>query len=408
MRHCCVWPSALFFFDLDRFKHINDTYGHSAGDRLLVQIAEMLRTRLRDNDILGRLGGDEFVAIIHNVNRKSAQETGASLLAVMQDFTFYEGVDAVKIYFSVGITMITDGRATPQHYLKQADVAVHEAKAQGRNRFFFYEPDTSSVDNNLDNGWYKRIHDAIEYDQFQFYFQPLYGLKEQGEQVFEVLLRLPDLHHGILGPGGFFPAAERFGMMPEIDRLVLRKSIQILARDNNQNLVLSINFSDHIFEDDLFVEVVEQLVNEYQVETRRLIFEISEQVAVRHMERLRPLFNKLVALGVRCAIDDFASGFASFSYVKQFPVQFLKINGTLIERVAIDSVDRITVNSIVAMAAELGMETVAKFVPNEECLSVLQSLGVDYAQGDYVGAPKPSMEKPQRLHHKPTRRAPRK
>ncbi len=391
--------SALFFFDLDRFKHINDTYGHAAGDRLLVQIADLLRKRLRDDDVLARLGGDEFVALVHNVNRKSAQEIGASLVSTMQDFTFYEGVDALKIHFSVGITMITDGRATPHHYLKQADIAVHEAKSQGRNRYFMYQPDIAPREEQYDSGWYERLKEAISNEQFRFYFQPLIGLKGQPERIYETLLRLPDARHGVLVPGGFFPAIERFGLMPALDHYVLRKAFQVLEEAHDTEMILSVNCSGNIFDDNSFTDLAAELLAAHKVKPQQLIFEVSEQVAVRHMERLRPAVQKLTAMGFRFAIDDFGAGFASFSYLKQFPVHCLKIHGALIDRVALDPVDKITISSIISMAKELGMETVAKFVPNEETLLLLREMGIDYAQGDYLGEPKPGFDRqpPRRL-----------
>ncbi|HEY0720035.1 MAG TPA: EAL domain-containing protein [Gammaproteobacteria bacterium] len=385
--------SALFFFDLDRFKHINDTYGHAAGDRLLVQIADILRKRLRDGDVIARFGGDEFVALVRNVNRKSAQDIGAALVGNMQDFTFYEGVDALKIHFSVGIAMITDGRATPHHYLKQADMAVHEAKSQGRNRYFMYQPDISSREEDYDSGWYERLKEAIANEQFRFYFQPLTGLRGQTARIYEVLLRLPDARHGVLVPGGFFPAMERFGLMPELDRYVVCKAFEMLEEVHDEEMVLSVNCSGHIFNDDTFITLVEELLAGHKVKPQQIIFEVSEQVAVRHLERLRPAVQKLSAMGLRFAIDDFGAGFASFSYLKQFPVHCLKIHGALIERVALDPVDKITITSIVSMAKELGMETVAKFVPNDETLLVLREIGVDYAQGDYLGEPEPGFDR---------------
>jgi diguanylate cyclase (GGDEF)-like protein len=384
--------SALFFFDLDRFKQINDTYGHAVGDRLLVQIAEVLRKRLREDDALARFGGDEFVALVRNVNRKRAQEIGAELVSKMQEFTFYEGVDAIKIQFSVGITIITDGRATPHHYLKQADMAVHEAKSQGRNRYFMYEPDISTTDGDYDSGWYERLKGAMQQELFRFYYQPLVGLKGQQTQLSEVLLRLPDARHGVIVPGGFFPAMERFGLMAEMDRYVLRKVFQVLDGVENEHYVLSVNCSGHIFDDFEFITLVGQLLGEHAVKPQQLILEVSEQTAVRHLERVKPVVQQLTTLGVRFAIDDFGAGFASFSYIKQFPVHCLKIHGSLIERIALDPVDRITVTSIVSMAKELGIETVAKFVPDEETLSLLREIGVDYAQGDYLGEPNPDLE----------------
>ena len=384
--------NALFFLDLDRFKHINDTYGHAAGDRLLVQIADVLRKRLREEDILARFGGDEFVALIHNVNRQHAQEIGAELVSKMQEFTFYEGVDAIKIQFSVGITLITDGRATPHHYLRQADMAVHEAKSRGRNRYFMYEADLSATEDDYDSGWYERLKEALQQEVFGFYYQPLMGLKGQQSKLFEVLVRLPDARHGLIVPGAFFPAMERFGLMSDMDRLVIRKAIQILEAVKDEQYILSLNCSEHIFENFEFTTLVGQLLANHAVKPQQLILEVSEQTAVRNLERVKPVVQGLAAMGVRFAIDDFGSGFASFSYIKQFPVHCLKIHGSLIERIAHDPVDRITVTSIVTLASELGIETVAKFVPNEEALSLLREMGVDYAQGDYLGEPTPDFQ----------------
>lgn len=386
--------SALFFFDLDRFKYINDTYGHAAGDRLLVQVADMLHKRLREDDVLGRLGGDEFVALIRNVNRKRAQEIGAELVGKMQEFTFYEGIDAIKMQFSVGITIISDGRATPHHYLKQADIAVHEAKSLGRNRYFMYEPEVSAREDDYASGWYVRLKEAIQQDIFQFYYQPFVGVNGQQTQFYEVLLRLPDARHGVIVPGGFFPAMERFGLMAEMDRYVIRKAVKVLEEAKDEEIVLSVNCSGHIFDDYEISVLIGELLSESSVKPHQIILEVSEQNAVRNMERVRPVVQQLGSMGIRFAIDDFGVGFASFSYIKQFPVHCLKIHGSLIERIALDPVDRITVTSIVAMARQLGIETVAKFVPNEETLSLLREIGVDYAQGDYLGKPNPEFGQP--------------
>lgn len=387
--------SALFFFDLDRFKQINDTYGHAVGDRLLILVAEVLQKRLRDEDTLARFGGDEFVALVHDVDRMRAQEIGASLVNKMQEFTFYEGGDALKIYISVGITVINDGRATAHHYLKQADMAVHEAKSQGRNRYFLYESAISAKANDYDSGWYGRLTSAIQTEQFRFYYQPLVGLKGQASHIHEVLLRLPDTRLGVIVPGGFFPALERFGLMPELDHYVVSKAIQVLEDAADQRCVLSVNCSGHIFDDDTFVNLVSQQLAAHDVKPQQLILEVSEPVVVRHLGRMKPIVQKLAAMGVRFFIDDFGTGFASFSYLKQLPAHGLKIHSSLIERVAVDPVDRITVTSIISMARELGMETVAKFVPNEETLVLLRELGVDYAQGDYLGKPGPTFEQHQ-------------
>ena len=376
--------SALFFIDLDRFKFINDTYGHAAGDRLLTQVAELLKQRMREGDLVARFGGDEFTALLHKVNARGAREIAASLIELMRGFEFHEGGEVQHIHFSIGVALIDDGELTAHDYILRADSAVHAAKSAGRNGFHFFEADSKLNHEQLNGGWYERLDEAIKGDKLKLFYQPLLGLREQSETVYEVLLRLPDLQNGVLAPGAFFPAAERFGLMSAIDRQVIRKAAAALQQTSLKDSVLSINLSSQIFQEEDFADFLEDVFSDSGLDTRRFIFEVSEQLAMRHIEQLKPLFGRLDALGCRLAIDDFGSGFASFKYLKHIPVQWIKIDGTLIERLKGDRVDQITVRSIAEAASELGVETVAKYVPDEATLRMLQGMGIGYAQGDYL------------------------
>ena len=385
--------SALFFIDLDRFKFINDTYGHAAGDRLLSQVAELLKQRMREGDLVARFGGDEFTALLPRVNAHGAREIAASLIELMRGFEFHEGGEVQRIHFSIGVALINDGELTAHDYILQADSAVHAAKSAGRNGFHFFEPDEKYSHEQLNGGWYERLRKAINGEQLRLFYQPLLGLRDQGEVVYEVLLRLPDAQNGVIAPGAFFPAAERFGLMSEIDRQVIRKAAEALQQTSMKDSVLSINLSSEIFQEEGFAEFLEDVFADSGLDTRRFIFEVSEQMAMRHIEQLKPLFERLEALGCRLAIDDFGSGFASFKYLKHIPVEWIKIDGTLIERLKGDRVDQITVRSIVEAASELGVETVAKYVPDEATLRILQGMGVGYAQGDYLCKAGPEMSR---------------
>ena len=376
--------SALFFIDLDRFKFINDTYGHAAGDRLLIQIADLLSTRMREGDRVARFGGDEFTALVPNVGPKGAREIAASLIELMRQFEFHEGGDVLRIHFSIGVALINDGELSAHDYILQADAAVHQAKEAGRNGFHLFEAGMKVDHDEIHGGWYERLHEAIEGQQLRLYYQPLLCLREQGEEIYEVLLRLPDLQKGVIAPHAFFPSAERFGLMSAIDRQVIRKAAQSLKLQDAAESVLSINLSSEIFQEEDFVDFLEGVFSDSGLAPRRFIFEVSEQLAMRHIEQLKPLFQRLNGLGCRLAIDDFGSGFASFKYLKHIPVQCIKIDGALIERLLGDRVDQITVRSIAESATELGIETVAKFVPDETTLKLLQGMGVGYAQGDYL------------------------
>ena len=383
--------SALFFFDLDRFKYINDTYGHSAGDRLLIQIARQLTQRIRDNDLVARFGGDEFTLLAYNVNHKSAQEIADSFITLMRDFKFYEAGDMLKIHFSIGITIVDDGSYTSHDYLKEADAAVHEAKTHGRNGYRMFQRSTFNNAGETGIGWHERLQNALLNDQALPYYQPLIGLQNQREHIKEVLLRLPDMEQGVIGPGAFMPAAERFGLMAGYDRQMFKKVARVLAARKDPYLVFSLNLSEQFIEEDNVVEFLKETITEYQVSPKCFIFELPEQHILRHLDKLRLLIPSLSELGFRFAIDDFGAGFGSFNYIKQFPVHFLKIDSSLIEHITEDSIDLITVRSIVEIAASLKMQTIAKFVADETSMNLLKKIGVDFAQGNFIGHPSPDL-----------------
>lgn len=379
--------SALFFFDLDRFKYINDTYGHAAGDRLLIQIAAQLSKRMRDNDLVARFGGDEFTLLAYNVNANSAQDIAESFIELMRDFTFYEAGDSLKIHFSIGITIIDDSALTSHEYLKEADTAVHDAKAHGRNGYRMFKRDMQSSSQETGIGWHERLQTVLNNAQAIPYFQPLHGLKQQKELINEVLLRLPDAEQGVLRPGAFMPAAERFGLMAEFDRQMIEKVAQILAMQKDADLIFSFNLSEQIVEEDKLLHFLEKITKKYQISPRHFIFELAEQHMMRNLDKLKVVIPALSEQGFRFAIDDFGAGFSSFNYIKQFPVHFLKIDCSLIDHITTDRIDRITVRSIVDIAADLNMQTIAKFVPDQESMNMLQEMGVDFAQGHFTGAP---------------------
>ena len=379
--------SALFFFDLDRFKYINDTYGHAAGDRLLIQIAKLLTQRKRDIDLVSRFGGDEFTLLAYNVNYKSAQVIAESFIQLMREFTFYEADDMLKIHFSIGITIIDDGTYTSHEYLKEADTAVHEAKKHGRDGFRIFQRSAVGVTQESGVGWHERLKEVLRNDQILPYYQPIIGLKNQREKIREVLLRIPDSIQGVIRPGAFMPAAERFGLMAEFDRQMIKKVAQVLAVQKDPNQVLSLNLSEQFLEEDNIVDFLQGILTEHHVSPRHFIFELNERHIVRNFDKLSQLIPALSALDFRFAVDDFGAGFGSFNYIKQLPVHYLKISGALIERINEDNIDRISVRSIVDIAIDLNMQTIAKFVSDQDSISLLQKLGVDYAQGNFIAQP---------------------
>lgn len=379
--------SALFFFDLDRFKYINDTYGHAAGDRLLIQIAKLLTQRLRDNDIVARFGGDEFTMLAYNVDYNSAQEIADSFIQLMRNFVFYEAGDMLKIHFSIGISIIDDGSYTSHEYLKEADSAVHYAKSHGRDGYRIFDRNMVGQTQESGVGWHERLQGILDNNQAVPYFQPLTGINNQTEDINEVLLRIPDKEQVVLRPSAFMPAAERFGLMAEFDRQMIRKAAEILTVLKNKKVVLSLNLSEQLINEESIIEFFQKLLADYPVSPRQFIFEIAEQNIVRNLDKLSLLIPSLSSMQFRFAVDDFGAGFSSFNYIKQLPVHFLKINSSLIIHINEDSIDRISVKSIVEVAHDLKMQTIAKFVHDQESVNLLRELGVDYVQGDFIAHP---------------------
>ena len=379
--------SALFFFDLDRFKYINDTYGHAAGDRLLVQIATQLSQRIRGRDLVARFGGDEFTLLAYNTNLKGAQDIAESFLQLMRDFTFYEAGDSLKIYFSIGITIIDADTHSSHEYLKEADTAVHEAKSHGRNGYKIFQRKNADTSRESGTGWHERLQSVLVLDQVIPYYQPLTGLKGQSMHIHEVLLRLPDTDQGVIRPGAFMSAAERFGLMGEFDRHMIRKVAQVLSVQKDPDLIFSVNLSEQFFNEKNAIEFLKSIISEYRVSPAHFVFEISEQHILKNIEKLKFFIPALSELEFRFAIDDFCAGFGSLNYIKHFPVHFIKIDSSLIEHITEDNIDRITVSAIVEIAASLNMQTIAKFVPDQKSIRLLKKLGIDFAQGNFVGEP---------------------
>ena len=412
--------SALLYLDLDRFKYINDTAGHAAGDQLLVEIGQQLRERLREADLLARIGGDEFALILRNVSVDHVLLVAENFREVLERYTFVYGGQQYKVYGSIGVAPIDRNTRSPGEVLANADIACHVAKNKGRNQTHVYEPgNDAKIAMNLELGWSTRLQQALKSDGFVLHYQsivPLAGLtgktlpKQDGSFLdycanrlaegsvahCEVLVRLMDNEVGLTNPSAFLPTAERFGLMPQIDLWVTQQVIARLAglRRKGKMACVSINLSGHTFDNEYFVPEVKRLLIEYGVDPRLLIFEITETNAIANIEAAKRLIGELRALGCRFALDDFGSGFSSFHHLKHLPVDFVKIDGQFVRGMVRDAADRAIVVSINDIAHSFGKRTVAEFVENREILEMLCRFGVDYAQGNYLSVPRPEIVVP--------------
>lgn len=386
--------SALLFVDLDQFKYVNDTLGHAAGDRVLIQAAGCLYSSLRVEDVVARFGGDEFAILLKDVGFEQAKEIATQVVQVMREALFVEDGQSLNVLCSVGLTMIGVGSYTSDELLSQADMACQESKVRGRNRCHCYEVSGQEQRRMAaDVGWSQKIKEALKNDSFLLHYQPIIELQDGRASMYEVLLRMAGNKHKIIPPAAFMPAANRFGLMVEIDRLVIVKALQALAafRSEGHDIHFTLNLSGYVFDDPDLVRLIETQLRTNDLDPSHVVFEITEQVAVRHLAQARGLIQNIIQLGCRFALDDFGAGFSSFNYLKHLPSEFIKIDGGFIKNIASEPVDQAMVKSIIQVAHAVGKRTIAEYVQDEATLHILRDLGVDHAQGYFIGKPAPTL-----------------
>ncbi len=382
---------ALLAIDLDRFKSINDSLGHRAGDELLRTVADRLRSRLRESDVLARLGGDEFGALLPEASLAEARSVASGLLQVLRAAPFALEGQALPVTASVGVTAFGQRSASAEALLMEADVAMYEAKETGRDRSAVY---TGGGRARMEArvGWAERIRRALEEDGFTVHAQPILDLSASEVMRYELLLRLADATGALRLPALFLPIAERFDLMRAIDRWTTRRAIALLARPGAQGEKLQVNLSGVTVGDEEFVEIVERECTAAGAAPGALVFEITETAAIVNLDDARRFAGALRRLGCAVALDDFGRGFSSFYYLRHLPVDIVKIDGEFIRDLAREPSDQLLVRSMVEMAHGLGLRVVGEFVGDEETLELLRSYGADFAQGHHLGAPAPVEE----------------
>ncbi len=378
---------ALLFIDLDQFKIINDTSGHSAGDELLVQLAAVMREKLRPGDVLGRLGGDEFGVLLRGAATVDAALMAAERLrSSIEGFIFSWEQRTYTISASIGVVMLAHA-TTLRELFAHADAACYMAKDGGRNRVHVYAEDDTAISSRLgEMEWANRIRDALRDGRLLMDYQELHPLQpgHAGGAHVELLLRLRGEDGGVVPPGAFLPAAERYGLMPLIDRWVVETALGNLDRihpHGSRLATCAINLSGASLEDEGLIARIEHLIALYGIEARRLVFEITETVAVRNFIASSALIARLRALGCRVALDDFGAGMSSFGYLKNLELDMLKIDGSFVQNLASDRMSQSIVKAVTEIGHQQGMVVVAEWVSSQEMLDILAPMNVDYAQG---------------------------
>jgi diguanylate cyclase (GGDEF)-like protein/PAS domain S-box-containing protein len=388
---------AALVLDVDRFKHINDTLGHNVGDELIVKIAQTLRARLRDSDVLARLGGDEFAVLLPHGGAPEAEQVAESILAAVRSQSVLTAAGRRRpITASIGIALFGEAsRLTAEDVLVNADLAMYDAKEAGRDRAATYSTERGSSRMKARITWAERIRDALEEDRFTLYAQPIVELATGVVCQHELLLRMLDERGEVIPPAAFIAIAERFDLMQEIDRWVVTRAIRHMGEQRRlgRELVFEVNISGSSTGDPDLLKLIEHELRENEIDPVNLVLEVTETTAVANIPRAQQFAAHLAELGCRFALDDFGAGFGSFYYLKHLPFDVLKIDGEFVRSCTTNQTDQLLIRAAVDIARGLGKQTIAEYVGDDETVELLRQLGVDYAQGFHIGEPAPLSER---------------
>jgi len=383
----------LCYLDLDQFKVVNDTCGHLAGDELLKQIAFRLQNEIRESDMLARLGGDEFGVILEGCDVDKARQIANNLRSSLEQFRFAWEDKLFDIGVSIGVVPILPESLGSNELLRAADSACYVAKDLGRNRVHVYQSNDKEVAMRVgEMQWVSKINLALEENRFCLYFQPIVPtMPNIGTTHFEILLRMNDGEGQLIPPMAFLPAAERYQLMPKIDRWVLTETVKAISdgrlTNKYQSVMVSINLSGQTLGSHEFLEFATTLIRKSKIAPKLLCFEITETAAITNLYAATQFIATLRNLGCSFSLDDFGSGLSSFGYLKTLSVDYLKIDGHFVRHLLEDSVNQTIVESIQHIGCSMGLKTVAEYVETPQILEELKNIGIDYVQGFAIAEP---------------------
>lgn len=385
----------LCYLDLDQFKLVNDTCGHRAGDALLKQLATQLKPILRQSDTLARLGGDEFGVLLSYCTIDKGLEIAESLRKCITAFRFSWEGQVFSVGVSIGIVCINHDSGSLDEVLSHADAACYAAKDLGRNRVHLFQADDQETQQRQGQiQWASRLQEALDKDLFRLFYQPIVPLdaENKGMPHYEILSRMIDGKGNLIPPGAFIPAAERFGLMSKIDKWVIRNTLAWMGdqlKQQKQPVFCAINLSGASIGREDCLNLIRAQLEKHQVPAQNICFEVTETAAIADPDNAGRFIHELKQLGCQFALDDFGSGLSSFGYLKQLPVDYLKIDGIFIQEIANNPIDQAMVASINHIGHIMGLKTIAEFVEDAATLDTLRQIGVDYVQGYFLGRPEP-------------------
>lgn len=384
----------LCYIDVNQFKIINAQAGHTAGDYILKEVAHLLHSKIRSIDHIGRLGGDEFAILLINHSIENAKRTTQSLIDEFQRHRFSWETQTFELGLSVGIVPVNKESLEPAQMLTRAELTCFSAKERGRNQLHIYKTDDDAL--SLKHAEILRaagITGALQEDRFMLYCQPIVSLSlgNRSIQHYELLLRLNDTNGNVIMPGSFIPAAERYGLMPNVDRWVIHTALHSYHETfgEKSGVHIAINLSGNSLNDDKLLQFIKDELNSSEVDPQHVCFEITETAAINNLSQATHLIKELNSVGCCFALDDFGSGLSSFTYLKNLPVDYLKIDGSFVTDMSAGTIDYAMVEAINQMGHVMGIGTIAECAESEEVVEQLRKLGVDFAQGYAMGSPIP-------------------
>ena len=387
---------ALVFIDLDQFKVINDTCGHAAGDALLQQVCRSIQEILRPVDFFARFGGDEFNIVMPDVDASQARDASERVRKAVEEMAFVWRGRRFVLTASVGLIHDPVGSTASEEMISKADMACFMAKEKGRNRVHSHNDDDQELIGRMrEMDWVQRIHQAVDEDRFCLFAQEIVPLNGQGaaDHRLEVLIRMRDENGHIVPPSSFLPAAERYGLMKVIDRWVVCSTFRILAarRATEEAPIAScsINLSGATIGDGEFLDFLKAAFKQFDVSPHMICFEVTETSAIVNLDAARVFVRNLRDLGCAFSLDDFGTGMSSFNYLKELPVDIIKIDGAFVKNLMNDRADRAMVEMICHVGHTMGKKIVAECVEQDVVFDALRDIGIDYGQGFGIAKPKP-------------------
>jgi diguanylate cyclase (GGDEF)-like protein/PAS domain S-box-containing protein len=389
------YTSAIVFFDIDQFKYINDSSGHQVGDELLIKVAERLLHITRKSDIVARFGGDEFIILASNIDQKQAEALAQKLCSEMATVVIDVGSEQHRASVSAGLLMFPEGDCSAHDLLASADIAMYRAKEEGRGSWrLANHADINRNEIKSRVTWKAKIERALEENRFVLYYQPIMRISDRTITHYECLLRMVGEGGEIVRPAQFIKVAEQTGLIYQIDQRVIELAFSKQAEFLQQGyeIKLSINLSAEMLSNPEAFTVISRFLQHYRLDAKHFIFEVTETQAVTRLQAAHDLILQIESIGGSFALDDFGVGFSSMSYLKQLPVNYLKIDGSFVRNIVNSREDQLFVNAINSVGQGMGIKTVAEFVENREILEILADMGVDYVQGYGIGKAMPYPE----------------